>query len=138
MNGKRSILTETGKVCNVCGFDKPLSEFRASKSCSGGVHSQCKSCHCDQERFRTIGVTPREYIDMLDAQGGGCAICGTLVNTVQGKSLPVDHDHESGSIRGILCHSCNVGLGHFQDDPDKLMSAAAYLLARVNILGKVG
>lgn len=83
------------------------------------------------------GITPDQFDERLNRQGGGCAICGGPSSSV-GKSLSVDHDHGDGSIRGILCNGCNLGLGHFDDSPDKLMSAAAYLLARVDILGKVG
>ncbi len=53
--------------------------------------------------------------------GAKCAICGF------GGSLKVDHEHTSGKIRGVLCHNCNVAIGHMRDDPTRLRAAAQYL-----------
>jgi hypothetical protein len=64
---------------------------------------------------------------MLAAQGGGCAICGRAPSTKI--SLHIDHDHETGRIRGLLCFVCNNGLGQFQEDPAVLRKAAAYVEA---------
>lgn len=72
---------------------------------------------------RLYGITLAEFNEMVTDQGGRCAICG-----VDPPRLVVDHDHESGVVRGLLCDSCNNGLGRFRDDPDALMAAAAYLL----------
>ena len=69
---------------------------------------------------------------MHDAQGGLCAICGRKQPE---KWLAVDHDHETGVIRGLLCSRCNSGLGQFKDNPDRLRLAADYLehaLAKVD------
>jgi hypothetical protein len=74
---------------------------------------------------RTFGITQAEYDAMLAAQGGGCAICGRTPR--EGKSLHVDHDHETGRIRGLLCFRCNGGLGQFAEDEDRLVAATAYL-----------
>lgn len=62
----------------------------------------------------------------------GCAVCGVTesLGRWRGKSqsnIHIDHDHESGTVRGPLCHSCNVSIGHFNDDPALLRRAAAYL-----------
>jgi len=70
------------------------------------------------------GISAAEYDDMLMEQGGVCAICkGESGNT----RLVVDHDHETGDIRAILCHSCNTGLGMLEDDPARLKKAIRYL-----------
>lgn len=64
---------------------------------------------------------------MLAAQNGGCAICSTTTPDGNARRFHVDHDHETGKIRGLLCHSCNTGIGKLRDDPDLLLSAVAYL-----------
>jgi len=74
---------------------------------------------------RAFGITQTEYDAMLAAQGGGCAICGREPR--RGSSLHVDHDHETGRIRGLLCFKCNGGLGQFGDDIDRLATAEGYL-----------
>jgi len=64
---------------------------------------------------------------MLKEQGGGCAICGET-KPLKGKNyLCVDHCHETGEVRGILCHACNTGLGKFKDSPELLHTAINYL-----------
>lgn len=70
------------------------------------------------------GMTVDEYEAMWDAQKGVCAICGG--GEVK-RLLAVDHCHETGRIRGLLCSDCNVGLGQFRDDPKRLARAIRYL-----------
>ena len=75
---------------------------------------------------RKFGLTPVEYEAKLAAQGGGCALCGRQPGP--GRQLDIDHDHTSGAVRGLICNTCNQGLGQFRDDPIRLAHAAAYLL----------
>ena len=72
-----------------------------------------------------FGMTLEEYDELFDAQNGGCAICGGANTT--GRRLAVDHDHETGEVRGLLCFGCNIGLGKFKDDVTLVKRAAAYL-----------
>jgi hypothetical protein len=74
---------------------------------------------------RTYGVSADDVDAMLAAQGGGCAICGRVPERLA--SLHLDHDHEHGHLRGLLCNGCNQGLGLFRDDPELLVGAARYL-----------
>lgn len=67
-------------------------------------------------------------------QGGRCAICGTyfsedgcLINETVPSAAKLDHDHNSGELRGVLCNNCNRGLGLFKDDPILLQTAISYL-----------
>lgn len=78
-----------------------------------------------QNRKALYGITQVDYDRMLEKQAGLCAIChGPPV----GKPfLLVDHCHTTGKVRGLLCQSCNVGMGHFRDDPGRLEAAAMYL-----------
>ena len=70
-----------------------------------------------------------EYVGILSAQGGKCAVCGKepLLRTDKSWGLCVDHDHTTGKVRGLLCSSCNVILGHVHDNPDILMKLVDYL-----------
>jgi hypothetical protein len=68
------------------------------------------------------GLTVEEYDRLLAAQGGGCALCGSA------ERLAIDHDHDTGAVRGLLCHACNTGIGLLRDDPERALRAAAYLL----------
>lgn len=71
------------------------------------------------------GITEEDYNDIKSAQNGRCAICLCKPRT---KNLAVDHDHKTGTIRGLLCHRCNHGLlGHAHDSVEMLERALAYL-----------
>jgi hypothetical protein len=74
---------------------------------------------------RKYGITIEQYEAMLALQGGGCAICGRKSRA--GISLHIDHDHETGQIRGLLCFPCNNLLGDIEDDLERLREAASYL-----------
>lgn len=79
---------------------------------------------------RLYGITVEVYNQMLEAQDGVCAICWREETHVQKgtiRNLCVDHDHETGQVRQLLCHYCNTLLGHAQDDPEVLRSAAEYV-----------
>lgn len=75
------------------------------------------------------GITLAEYEALLAAQGGVCAICRKACST--GKSLAVDHNHETKVVRGLLCRKCNRGIGHFNDDRTLLQEAINYLSAKL-------
>jgi hypothetical protein len=64
---------------------------------------------------------------MLLEQHSVCRICGTDNPGGRGKVFSVDHDHQTGKVRGLLCHHCNVGLGNFKDSIDILKKAISYL-----------
>lgn len=72
------------------------------------------------------GLTRTQFNEMLAAQGGCCAICGTTKPGGRG-TFHVDHCHNTGNIRSLLCNRCNNGLGHFNDNPELLEFAANYL-----------
>jgi hypothetical protein len=78
--------------------------------------------HDQLRRVFKIGLD--DYEAILLKQDGKCAICG---NNEGKASMPLDHDHKTGKIRGILCHWCNKGLGQFFDNPERLEQAAKYL-----------
>lgn len=116
----------TTKECSSCGQVKPLSEFSKSYSRGrAGVVSTCKPCRSLYEACRGRGITVDQYREMEAAQGYACAICGEPESTRN--QLVIDHDHETGVVRALLCSLCNMGLGAFRDDPARLKDAAKYL-----------
>lgn len=81
----------------------------------------------NQRLKAAFGITLDQFNKMLAQQNGGCAICGTTILTKTKSRHYVDHNHKTGKVRGILCHHCNFGIGHFQDNPNLLTKAADYL-----------
>ena len=141
--------TET-KICTGCQHKKPLSEFFSRGGKLAHLYkSQCKSCmqakrlewgqqNCDHlndwrrnnwvvtnRRLRRRGATQEMYNAMYEAQKGCCALC----NGPEEKFtwLCIDHDHETGKIRGLLCPNCNRGLGLLKDSASLLQKAAEYI-----------
>lgn len=77
----------------------------------------------------THGLSLEDYEGLAEKQNYVCAICG---NTNGNRVLYVDHCHETGEIRGLLCNQCNLALGHFQDDIEKMEIAIEYLKRSAN------
>ena len=84
----------------------------------------------NRELKRKYKITPNEYKLMWDKQEGRCAICGNP-ETIRSKGklimLEIDHDHITNKIRGLLCGTCNKGIGIFNDSIEKLRRAISYL-----------
>lgn len=79
---------------------------------------------------RAYGLTVEQFDAMLAAQNGVCVLCGEAPNPdgVRAASrLHVDHDHETGRVRALLCNHCNRGIGAFRDDPDLMQRASLYV-----------
>lgn len=79
-------------------------------------------------RLAKYKLTVKQFSELLSSQNGACAICET--SKPGGKGWHVDHDHQTGNVRGLLCHHCNVGIGNLKDDPALVMKAAQYLSRR--------
>lgn len=78
-------------------------------------------------RLKKYGLSETDYYEILQRQGGLCAICRRKTET-----LHIDHDHRTGRIRGLLCFHCNSGIGKFGDSIDTLESAIRYLVLSTN------
>ena len=75
-------------------------------------------------------LTVEQYRSLLESQGNKCAICGKLGEVGHRKGLHIDHNHTTGMVRGLLCGTCNRGIGTIGEDPDLLEAAARYLRER--------
>ena len=132
------------KTCIKCGLLKDDQEFhtRGGKQ-SHLKKSACKECHRkfakdyyhktstpDKQRKSNLkkdfGITIEYYEELLKEQNGCCKICKTHYSEFS-KRLAVDHDHNTGKIRGLLCLYCNTGLGKFKDSTKLLNEAIKYL-----------
>jgi hypothetical protein len=84
----------------------------------------------ERDLKKLYGISRDGYASLFASQSGSCAICKKVeTRVIRGKtlSLAVDHCHETGAVRGLLCMDCNRGLGCFQDNPEVLKRAIAYL-----------
>jgi hypothetical protein len=139
------------KQCAKCKEEKPFSEFWPDRRRPGKFTSRCKPCgrksaqeyrasHPDLEKrrywanrdaererhlVRKYGLTLHQYHEMLARQDGRCAIC--KLEALRHRFFDVDHCHQTGMVRGLLCTSCNRMLGHSGDNRSVLLAAAAYL-----------
>jgi 23S rRNA pseudoU1915 N3-methylase RlmH len=73
---------------------------------------------------KKYGISYAQYAEKLESQGGVCAICGCSPST---KSLAVDHNHETGQIRDIICHACNTSLGLLKECKQRLSALSKYI-----------
>jgi hypothetical protein len=81
-----------------------------------------------KHRLKKKGLTVEAFAELLQLQGGRCALCEhEHVEGDMRRSLVVDHCHETGTVRGLLCHSCNRAIGLMHDDAQRLRYAAEYL-----------
>ena len=119
-------MTNSTQVCKNCKIEKPLNEYHKDFRTANGYRVMCAVC---RRHHQSITRLPkREYRLLLEKQNSCCAICGINVNELS-KELSVDHNHETHKVRGLLCNSCNVGLGHFKDNTTHLAMAIEYLIA---------
>ena len=116
------------KACAKCSETKPLDDFHRQPSGPQGRHSYCKTCFNTQARGKhrnvpvarrrsqnlktRYGITSEDFRALIDTQHGDCLLCE---QPLAGKRKVVDHDHNTGKVRGILCHRCNVMIGGMDD-----------------------
>jgi len=127
------------KHCSSCKQHLPLDRFSPDKSKKSGLASICKKCR--NERYSTryskqyrdaalkkkYNMEPGDYDALLEKQGGVCKICSSPETGRGDQWFVVDHCHETGKVRGLLCNTCNRALGLFKDDISYLEQAIHYL-----------
>lgn len=133
------------KRCYACGVEKPASAFQRNRTKSDWLRDDCRECANErrkryvrdnphrikeQDLRRKFGISLSKYQEMLDRQGGVCAICGkaeTHANQYRVLALAVDHSHITGDVRGLLCHACNTAIGLLGENPVLFAAAVVYL-----------
>jgi Recombination endonuclease VII len=134
------------KVCPKCHKEKPRTAFYVRNRVTGKLHSKCKECtdaasreyaaaHPDKVKLydrtkslrRRYGMEPADFEQRLKEQNGRCALCRGKESYGRSGHLHVDHDHETGRIRGLLCYRCNSALAQFGDNAEGIQKAIAYL-----------
>lgn len=120
------------KTCRDCREILPLLDFSVSKSTNDGFYSYCKKCDAFQKKFKTYKLTREQFLQLLSDQDHCCSICRSVLSFLTAK---IDHNHDccpgektcGKCVRGLLCSSCNTGLGCFKDNEDNLYKAIFYL-----------
>ncbi len=133
------------RVCRICETRKSMTEFHwvasrrhRARRCKSCVHTrqaeliamrkQAGELDSRKDRLRReYGLTPAEVDQMRADQGDACGLCGKPFGRAHGDRMHIDHCHVTGHVRALLCHNCNIGLGHFQDDEELVLKAAEYL-----------
>lgn len=117
-------------ACKGCDGPKPMG--RGRHLCDGcaltsamAKQQRLRPTHQAGELRRRYGISVEQYRAAVEAQGGVCAVCFQPCRTQQ--RLCVDHNHQTGEVRGLLCRRCNAGLGYLEDA--SWMAAAASFLA---------
>jgi hypothetical protein len=125
------------KVCTLCNQEKPIKRFPFQYK-KNYRYNQCSTCRSERRtpegkykkgrraKWKELGIdiTFEQYEELLKKQNNKCLICG---EESKGRKLAVDHCHETGEVRGLLCGNCNQGLGLFKDDPELMQKAAEYV-----------
>jgi Recombination endonuclease VII len=150
------VVTDSTALCLKCLQNKPHAEFYKDQRRRDGMQAWCKTCQAGynrvysrttergkrrygaltpaQRRTRKVkfeyGVDPDTYDRMLSEQGGVCALCKKPETMKNRKNLCVDHDHQTGKVRGLLCQRCNQGLGWLGDTVEGLEAAIEYVRSR--------
>lgn len=108
-----------------------MKAFHTSSRVKTGYKNTCKNCCSLQDKHTklktTYNISLDEYNSLLDAQNNECKICS--ISLIGKNKCVVDHCHKTNKVRGLLCHSCNRGLGLFKDRSENLIKAARYLKA---------
>ena len=135
------------KICRYCEVEKDLDSFSRHPNTKDKRNPRCKACKNEQQRqfyqenreqllprfkaYRRLnwrrsqyGISNDEFAAMVAAQNGECLFGHAVPET---EKLVVDHSHSTGKVRGILCSSCNLAIGHFREDISRLEAAIAYL-----------
>ena len=130
------------KPCTKCGITKPLEDYPLDKRANDGRASSCKQCNNKEHRKRysskeyknsnhkyrmekRYGLSPLDFDTLIGANNNCCHLCNKKFKDTRHKHI--DHCHETGRVRGILCKDCNTALGKLGDNEEGLLKALRYL-----------
>lgn len=119
---REELLAVGQQRCSRCRTIKPLLSFSVRSSSKSLRHHWCKKCVAEDGQSRKYGVPCQALAALFAEQRQRCAVCRQKL-----KSFSVDHDHTTGRVRGLLCGTCNSGLGFFRDSVELLQEAILYL-----------
>lgn len=150
---RRQLIARGVNRCSTCGETKSVVEFKPNQSRAGGFDNYCTACYSEywkdwysrrggkegnavrnkkyyyselgqrnafKKRLNRYGLTESQFLALQDTHPV-CPIC------MEREATAIDHDHETGEVRGLLCNSCNLALGMFMDSTDALLRAVSYL-----------
>jgi len=132
-------VTAESKLCGKCGVVKAFDDFYNSKRYKTGKASYCKDCHSDYYKTRCpekrrleavksrYGLSPEDYYQLKASANSTCQTCGELEGNSKPTKLVVDHCHETGIVRGMICDRCNRALGLVGDNIKTLSNLISYL-----------
>lgn len=150
---------DEAKVCESCGIPKSLDDYWKHPHCKQGRRSRCKTCMGDEykgnlkrrmevdpegtkkalrtskvkyELKRDYGLSLEDFDRMLAEQGGLCGICRREAN--ESCRWSVDHDHETGAVRGLVHKRCNLAISFLNESPESCRNAAIYLEKHKTVL----
>lgn len=110
------------KRCTYCCKLLPSNRFY-NRPDTGKLKSRCKDCECLSSRARSYNITLEQAQELMDSTN--CHCCGKIL--LNKRSTYIDHCHEKNEIRGILCMSCNSGIGFLGDNIEGVLRAVNYL-----------
>lgn len=138
--GEAVVTVHQARTCEQCGKPYTPRQLKAraaycSRKC-GEIARKESGQRRDQHLRRRYGISAADYDRILAEQGGGCALCGVrpeeLTSGRYRTYLHVDHCHETGRVRGLLCPEHNLLLGRFGDSPEMFRRVLAYLEAEAS------
>jgi hypothetical protein len=118
---------ELFRKCSTCGETKARTTQRFYAA-AGWFRRECIGCTGIRNACTKYGISPEQYPAIVEQQGGGCAICGDQdYGRRSGYALSIDHDHDTGVVRGLLCARCNLAVGYLRNSPELCRRAGEYL-----------
>ncbi len=126
-NRKGTLVDKEGyKICSMCLQKQPCANFTKLSKTKDKLNTYCKKCRVNNDLLRDYKITVIEYQAILSKQDYRCACCKIHINEY-GQNFHVDHHHDSGKIRGLLCFNCNAGIGSLGDTIEGVLQAYNYL-----------